>query len=197
MGIDPAPFWANLFLYHYENKFIKSIGSCRSNRGFKYHGVMRFIDDLCAINDGGDFGNSFLNIYPPELELKVEHEGPHATFLDLDISIAGNRFIYKLYDKRDSFKFFIVRMPQMTSNIPATIFYGSVMSEFLRIARCTLLFEDFIPKANELLRRMICQGGNPPMIHKQIKKACLRHPTAFLKFDKLPEEIIVAITAGQ
>ena len=109
---------------------------------------MRFIDDLCAINDGGDFGNSFLNIYPPELELKVEHEGPHATFLDLDISIAGNRFIYKLYDKRDSFNFFIVRMPQMTSNIPSTILYGSVMSEFLRIARCTLLFEDFIPKAN-------------------------------------------------
>ena len=93
MGIDPARFWANLFLYHYENKFITNIGSRRDSHGFKYHGVMRFIDDLCAINDGGDFGNSFLNIYPPELELKVEHEGPHATFLDLNISIAGNRFI--------------------------------------------------------------------------------------------------------
>ena len=110
---------------------------------------MRFIDDLCAINDGGDFGNSFLNIYPPELGLKVEHEGPHATFLDLDtvyISIAGNRFVHKLYNKRDSFNFFIVRMPQMSSNIPSAIFYGSVLSEFLRIARCTLLFEDFFLK---------------------------------------------------
>ena len=148
MGIDPAPFWANLFLYHYESKFIMNIGSRRDSRGFKYHGVMRFINDLYAINDGGDFGNSFLNIYPPELELKVEHEGPHPIFLDLDISIAGNRFVYKLYDKRDSFNFFIVWMPQMCSNIPSAIFYGSVLSEFLRIARCTLLFEDFIPKAN-------------------------------------------------
>ena len=95
--IDPAPFWANLFLYHYESKFITNIGSRRDSRGFKYHGVMRIINDLCAINDGGDFGNSSLNIYPPELELKVEHEGLHATFLDLDISIAGNRFVYKLY----------------------------------------------------------------------------------------------------
>ena len=25
MGIDPAPFWANLFLYHYESKFITNI----------------------------------------------------------------------------------------------------------------------------------------------------------------------------
>ena len=158
---------------------------------------MRFIDDLCAINDGVDFGNSFLNIYPPELELKVEHEGPHATFLDLDISIAGNRFVYKLYDKRDSFNFFIVRMPQMSSNIPSAIFYGSVLSEFLRIARCTLLFEDFIPKANQLFHRMISQGGNKTIICKQIRKACLRHPTAFLKFNKLPEEIIIDVTAGQ
>ena len=37
----------------------------------------------------------------------------------------------------------------MCSNIPSAIFYGSVLSEFLRIARCTLLFEDFIPKANQ------------------------------------------------
>ena len=59
---------------------------------------MRFIDDLCAINDGSEFGKYFNKIYPPELELEVEHERSHATFLDLDISIAGDRFIYKLYE---------------------------------------------------------------------------------------------------
>ena len=197
MGIDPAPFWANLFLYHYENNFITKIGSQKSNRGFKYHAVMRFIDDLCAINDGGEFGKSFNEIYPPELELKVEHEGSHATFLDLDISIAGDRFIYKLYDKRDSFNFFIVRMPQMSSNIPSTVFYGSVLSEFLRIARCTLLFEDFIPKANQLFQRMVTQGGKKSLICKQIEKACLCHPTAFLKFNKSPQDVAIAATAGQ
>ena len=125
---------------------------------------MRFIDDLCAINDGGEFRKSFNEIYPPELELKVDHEGSHATFLDLDISIAGDRFIYKLYDKHDSFNFFIVRMPQMSSNIPSTVFYSSVLSEFLRIARCTLLFEDFIPKANQLFQRMVTQGGKKSLI---------------------------------
>ena len=158
---------------------------------------MRFIDDLCAINDGGDFGKSFLEIYPPEMELKIEHEGNHATFLDLDISIVDNRFIYKLYDKRDNFNFFIVRMPQMSSNIPSSVFYGSILSEFLRIARCTLLFKDFSPKAVELFQRMIKQGGDKKLVVNQIKKAYHRHQEAFCKFNMSPNEMISEITAGQ
>ena len=64
----------------------------------------------------------------------------------------------------------IVRMPQMSSNIPSAIFYGSVLSEFLRIARCTLLFEDFIPKENQLFHRTISQSGDKTIICKQIRK---------------------------
>ena len=197
MGTDPAPFWANLFLYFYEKRFITSLGSQDTLRGYKYHGVMRFIDDLCAINDGGDFGKSFLEIYPPELELKVEHEGNHATFLDLDISVVDNRFIYKLYDKRDNFNFFIVRMPQVSSNIPSSVFYGSALSEFLRIARCTLLFEDFCRKAVELFKRMLKQGGDKNTLVNQIKKAYHRHQEAFLKFNVSLNEMIGVISAGQ
>ena len=59
-----------------------------------------------------------LEIYPPEMELKIEHERTHATFLDPDISIVVDRFVYKLYGKCDNFNFFIVRMSQMSSNIP-------------------------------------------------------------------------------
>ena len=59
---------------------------------------------------------------PNDLELKYEHNGNHATFLDLDIKISGDKFIYKLYDKRDEFPFFVVRMPDRRSNIPSYIF---------------------------------------------------------------------------
>ena len=76
------------------------------------------------------------------LELKLEH----ATFLDLDITIKDGIFVYKLFDKRDAFGFPIVRMPFIESNIPSNIFYGAVFSEILRIARCTLLFEDVVPR---------------------------------------------------
>ena len=56
---------------------------------------------------------SYKEIYPKELELKVEHHGNHATFLDFDITIKSNIFVYKLFDKRDKFPFFIVRMPHL------------------------------------------------------------------------------------
>ena len=101
----------------------------------------------------------------------------------LDISIADNRFIYKLHDKRNNFNFFIVRMPQMSSNIPSSVFYGSALPEFLRIASCTLLFEDFSPKAIELFKRMLKKGGDKNTLVNQIKKAYHRHQEAFLKFN--------------
>ena len=139
MGIDPAPFWANLHLYSYGSDFILKLIKCNKARALKYHSIARFIDDLSAINDGYDFEKSFQEIYPPELELKVEHHGTHATFLDLDIALKDGIFIYKLFDKRDAFPFFIVRMPNKSSNILSTTFYGAIMLEFLRIARNTLL----------------------------------------------------------
>ena len=64
----------------------------------------RFIDDACRINDSDECEKSYLEIYPPELQLKCEHEGMHATFLYLDTAISDNTFVYKLYDKGDAFK---------------------------------------------------------------------------------------------
>ena len=190
MGIDPAPFWANLFLYFFEEKYIKLLISSRSNRAYRYHGTSRFIDDLCAINDQGEFLKSHIEIYPPELELKLEHHGTSATFLDLHIEIKDNKFIYKLFDKRDKFPFFIVRLPQLNSNIPSTIFYGSIMSEFLRIARCTLNIEDFIPRAKDLYLRMVNQGGRQSTILKQLMKAFNRHSNTFQKYGISPDDIV-------
>ena len=52
---------------------------------YKYYRVSRFIDVLCTINNDNEFLRSFKNIYPNELQLKIEHQGDHASFLDLDI----------------------------------------------------------------------------------------------------------------
>ena len=65
MGSDPAPFFANLFLFHYESKWIKKMKESAN--------MFRFIDDLTALNDGGEFERSFKEIYPPELVLKKEN----------------------------------------------------------------------------------------------------------------------------
>ena len=196
MGIDPAPFWANLHLYAYEYKFIKTLMRTNVRKAMKFRYAVRFIDDQCNLNDGGEFGRSFHLIYPRDLELKCEHQGTHATFLDLQIDISDGIFVYKLYDKRDNFPFFIVRMPDLSGNIPSHVFYGSVMSEFLRISRCTLLYSDFLPSAISLYKRMINQGGSTTLLLKQIYKAINRHPLTFTKYSKCAADITTDISTG-
>ena len=196
MGIDPAPFWANLHLYAYEYKFIKSLMSVDKPRAMRFKFASRFIDDECNLNDGGEFGRSFRSIYPSELELKCEHQGTHATFYDLEINIVDAIFVYKLFDKRDDFPFFIVRMPDLGGNIPNHVFYGAIMSEFLRIARCSLLYKDFLKSAIALFNRMVNQGGSEIQILKQISKGVSRHPLPFNKFCKNAKQIRDDISSG-
>ena len=196
MGIDPAPFWANLHLYSYEYKFIKNLIKSNPQKAMKFRHSVRFIDDECNLNDGGEFGKCYHLIYPADLELKCEHYGLHATFLDLEIDVKNKIFVYKLFDKRESFPFFIVRMPDLSGNIPSHVFYGSIMSEFLRIARCTLLYSDFLPSAVNLFKRMVSQGGSHSRILKQITKAMSRHPEPFSKFSKSTQEIVKDIERG-
>ena len=193
MGIDPAPFWANLFLYTYEEQFISSTIPLDPAKARHFHSTKRFIDDLIAINDGGEFGRVFKDIYPEELELKVEHSGEHADFLNLDVSIINNIFVYKLYDKRDAFPFLIVRMPNKCSNIPQSIFYSAFVGEFLRIARSTLRHADFVPKAKELIDRMRKQGADTRTSQRFLRKIILNHQESFSQFLLTAEEIINSV----
>ena len=100
MGIDPAPFWENLYLHYYESQYITRLIKSKDKeirfQAFKFKNSFRFIDDCCNINDSNAFSLHQDEIYPPELELKCEHFGTHVTFLELDIRIVDNRFVYKL-----------------------------------------------------------------------------------------------------
>ena len=46
MGIDPALFWANLFLYTYENEYLSELISSDKVKAHHFHATKRFIDDL-------------------------------------------------------------------------------------------------------------------------------------------------------
>ena len=136
------------------------------------------------------FKRVFKDIYPDELELKVEHDGDSGTFLNLDIWVEEGQFVYKLYDKRDAFPFSIVRMPYLCSNIPRKIFYSALVGEFLRIARATLRVSDFIPKGIDLVNRMVNQGGDRKSVEHFLLKIIRRHPDSFSQFRLRPEDLI-------
>ena len=181
MGIDPAA---------YESSDVTDLITTDKVKARHFHSTKRFIDDLCALNDGGVFGRVYKDIYPEELELKVEHSGVHAAFLSLDISIIDGIFVYKLFDKRDAFPFSIVRMPYTSSNIPETIFYSAMVGEFLRITHSTMLYKDFLPKATELLLRLNNQGAIRHTSSRNLRKIMHRHPDEFSRFGIDPERII-------
>ena len=88
MGSDPAPFLANLFLYTYESDWLKNLEQTDTARARRFSNIFRYIDDLIAINDNGEFSNSFINIYPHQIELKQENTcETDATFLDIQLNI--------------------------------------------------------------------------------------------------------------
>ena len=98
---DPAPFMANLFLYYYEKKWLKSIKSSNIALARKFSNMFRFIDDFLVVNDDVEFSKFIKNIYLPELKLTKENGNSNSTsFLDLQISIDSNRFVTSLYDKQ-------------------------------------------------------------------------------------------------
>ena len=87
-------------------------------------------------------------------------------------------------------------MPDLSGNIPSQVFYGSIMSEFLRIARCTLKYADFLVSASGLFKRMVSQGGSQEKILLQIRKAIVHHPDPFKKFNKRAKDIMQDVSGG-
>ena len=197
MGYDPAPCMANLFLYIYESKYLKELKKHNLITARKFGNVFRFIDDLKAINDGGEFEKCFKDIYPEEVELKRENTGSQkASFLDLEISIVNKQFKLKLYDKRDAFPFSIVRMPYLSNNMPSRIFYATIGGELLRIARCTTDISDFLASWHKLLTIMYKQGAELSKTKNAINKIYGRHLPAFSPFFHTSVAFTSAVLSG-
>ena len=84
-------------------------------------------------------------------------------------------------------------MPHLSSNIPSAISSGSIFSDLLRMARCSLRTKNCIPRASDLFSRMIVQDGNRATLTKQLKSAFHRYPNVFQKFGKTHEGINISI----
>ena len=184
MGSDPAPYFANLFLYQYESRWLNKTKKENNVLARKFGRVFRYIDDLLAINDGGEFEKHYSDIYPKELELKKENiVNTKTSFLELDIHISEHVFHTKLFDKRDDFGFHISRMPFKSSNMPNKMFYSSACAEVIRICRATTNLEDTIVSARSLIKRMLKQGAILSALKSSLIKSLNKHHISLDKFN--------------
>ena len=86
MGLDLAPFKANLFLYYFKNKSISNLKKSNLLTNRSFINAFHFIDGLCSVNDNSFFKKHFKGIYTEELELKKETKSSIKTiFTDIDL----------------------------------------------------------------------------------------------------------------
>ena len=65
--------------------------------------------------------------------------------------------------------------------------------EFLGIARSTLFFDDFLPKACELIHRLNNHGAKRHLSTRHLRKIIQRHPDDFTHFRIETEGILSQI----
>ena len=89
-----------------------------------------------------------------------------------------------------TFLFFIFRIPNFPRIISSSVFYGTVISEILRIARSSssiLIIDD---ESSTLITRMEKQGENRGTLIEQIMKAYENHQLVFQKYDVSNKDVL-------
>ena len=154
IGVDCAPALANLTLFDYEYKYISKLVKSDYRRALKSNGCFRLMAWVFNIDRD--------SIYPASLKLKKENEGnTSADILDLSINLQDGIFNYKLFDKRDHFKFEIVNYPHLGGNISSNCGYGVVKSELNRYAKLSSNFSAFDYRKRVLTQKLSEKGYDP------------------------------------
>ena len=195
MGVDPAPFMANLYLYHDESTFMEQLTKTNYSEAKKYNKIQRYIDDLFALNNDGRIELHKTHIYHKDLQLNKENEDDNnVTFLDLQISIQNKTIFTETYDKREAFSFGIVAYPDLSGNIPKRQAYGVCTSQLLRHAgNCTQL-EDFAEKCTTLMSKLETNGFNHRTLMKTLRVTLDKNNWIQRKYKTNKDGIISLIT---
>ena len=124
IGIDPGPLIANLTLRYFENLYMSNLYKRDYASARKMNLTYRLIDDITSINSDGVFQKHCTDMYPSSLILNKENTvDVSADVLDLSIEIEIDKFKVSVYDKRDKYKFNVIRFSPKQSNIPGRMGY--------------------------------------------------------------------------
>ena len=115
--------------------------------------------------------------------------------MDLNIKIKDGKFQFGLLDKRDSFPFSIVRMPDKSSNVPSSIVYSAIGAESLRIAIASSNNpESFSTAIKPLTACMSREGVSIGKINSSILKMFNKHHSDFNNVCQYKQELLNLIS---
>ena len=149
----------------------------------KFNLNRRYIDDLFVANFP-EFKNHIYEIYPRELEIKLESNNPkEISYLDLHIVSQNSNLIFTVYDKREDFNFEIVNFPFMDSCIPRKSALGVYYSQLIRYLRLNTDFLGFKNKCKQLANKLLNQGYLRHDLKKISSRFFINNLDNFSKYD--------------
>jgi len=86
----------------------------------------------------------------------------------MDISICNNKFIKKLFDKRNDFDFNVISLPNMSSNIPINQAYGTFYSQIIRYFNANNNYINFVDNVKCLITKLCNQNYNKRLLVKYV-----------------------------
>ena len=108
----------------------------------------------------------------------------------LYIKIKDGKFRFSLFDKRDSFRFSIVKMPDKSRNVPASTVYSGIGAESLRIAGASNNPESFSTAIKPLIARMSRHEISIEKINSVIVKLFNKHQGNFNNVCQSKQELL-------
>ena len=164
MGTICAPSYSNIFIDHFERKFIYSFIKTFSLI------YLRFIDDIFFIWTGSktDLENFLneLNAKHPSIKFEYEIWKERVQFLDTKINIKNNKLYTKKFRKKTDRQIFLNINSEHSKSLKNRIPY----SQALRIKRICSTKKDFYHQLRELRERFLKQGYDQKLVDEQLEK---------------------------
>ena len=98
-----------------------------------------------------------------------------ANVLDLDISIKDGKFACRVYDKRDKFRFKVVKFQPLMSNQASSVLYGTFCSQVVRYSRICNEIEAFADRVLKITDDLIGLGYRRDRLSKIYLSVVTRH----------------------
>ena len=183
-GTNCASDLANIFLHVYEKTFVeKLIVDGNADYLDMLGTIFRYQDDLITFGKHIANNKTFTDIYPVEMVIKNTNiSSNHVTYLDLDIRVVSNKFIFKSYDKRNDFNFQIINYPNLCGNIPTKAAYGVFISQLVRYTIINLNIKDFIHDIKILVNKLLKQGYKRNILVSSFKQFAIKYIVLWARF---------------